>query len=131
MDCVLQSLRAECPEFEWDIDKLRAEDYKLAQERSRVFLRGIRRTTAALPSVLAPFGEAKLGDFLNLQLPYTRRDSIHEGKRNNLSEIELSVKLKLKRKPQQFRDNCVACAAIDRAEGKKSRSGSRLTKPAH
>ena len=26
MDCVLQPLRAECPEFEWDIDKLRAED---------------------------------------------------------------------------------------------------------
>ena len=28
MDCVLQSLRTECPEFEWNIDKLRAEDYK-------------------------------------------------------------------------------------------------------
>ena len=118
MDCVLQSLRTECPEFEWKIDKLRAEDYKLAQERNRVFLRGIRRATAALPSVLKPFGEAKLGDFLNFNLPYTRRDEIPEGKRNNLSEIELNVQVKLKKNPQQLRDNCIACAAIDRAGDK-------------
>ena len=113
MDCVLQSLQAECPEFEWCIDILRAEDYKLAQERNKVFLRGLRKTTAPLPSVLAPFGEAKLEDFLNLQLPSTLRHDIHEGKRNNLSEIELSVQVQLKRTPEKFPDGAIACAAID------------------
>ena len=131
MDCVLQSLRAECPEFEWCIDKLRAEDYKLAQERNRVFLRGIRRTTAALPSVLKPFGEAKLGDFLNFQLPYTRRDSIHEGKRNNLSEIELNVKVKLRNYPENSRRIVLHVRQLTEPATKHGVSESRMTKRVH
>ena len=118
MDCVLQSLRKECPEFAWVVDTLHAEEYKLPQERNRVFLRGMRRTTASLPAVLAPFGEAKLADFLNLQLPSTRRDRIPEGKRRNLFQIELDLQVRLKNNPQEFPAGCVACAAIDRAEGK-------------
>ena len=68
--------------------------------------------------MLAPFGKAKLIDFLNLQLPSTRRDKIPEGKRYNLFQTELDLQVRLKNNPQEFPAGCVACAAIDRAEGK-------------
>ena len=56
MDSVLATMKAECSTFDWDVVQLLAVDYKLPQERNRVFLRGIRKAISKLPAVLPAFG---------------------------------------------------------------------------
>lgn len=42
MDKILTWLRKEASEFDWQVVVLKAQDYRLAQQRTRVFLRGMR-----------------------------------------------------------------------------------------
>ena len=65
-----------------------SQDYGLAQDRHRVFLRGLRSRGSKIPMPLPPFGERKLADFLAHGLPPTPRDSFTEQMKKNLSEYE-------------------------------------------
>jgi len=42
MDKILTWLRKEASEFDWQVVVLKAQDYRLAQQRTRVFLKGMR-----------------------------------------------------------------------------------------
>ena len=42
MDKILTWLCKEASEFDWQVVVLKAQDYRLAQQRTRVFLRGMR-----------------------------------------------------------------------------------------
>ena len=44
MDQILHILRQECAEFQWGVHTLQASSYLLAQQRTRVFLRGVRKS---------------------------------------------------------------------------------------
>ncbi|CAK0862797.1 unnamed protein product, partial [Prorocentrum cordatum] len=80
-------------------------DYGLAQDRHRVFLRGLRTRGSKIPMPLPPFGERKLVDFLARGLPPTPRDSLTDQMRKNLSEYERSGEVV---------DDDVVCFGLDR-----------------
>ena len=44
MNIVLKTMRAEVPQFSWDVIVLSAKEYLLPQERARMFLKGYRKT---------------------------------------------------------------------------------------
>ena len=69
MDSVLQEVRKALPDFDWQVAVLKAQDYKLGQQRSRIFIRGLRRVFGEVPDPLAPFGSTPLTAFLNPLLP--------------------------------------------------------------
>ena len=52
MDSVLQEVRKALPDFDWQVAVLKAQDYKLGQQRTRVFLRGLRRVFGEVPDPL-------------------------------------------------------------------------------
>lgn len=67
---------------------MRATDYKLAQRRTRVFLRGMRSGFASqLPPCLPPFGEVKLIDVLDPSLPATPRNILNLNRQKNLKDL--------------------------------------------
>ena len=71
MTSVINFLEANIPEFAWDVTTLKAEHYLLAQQRTRVFLRGVRVSIGGnkVPAALNPFGHKPLHDFLDQTLP--------------------------------------------------------------
>jgi len=62
------------PQFAWRVDKLALRDYQRPQSRVRVFLRGVRKiVSSAVPSPLAPWGQAQLRDVLGKSAPIVRK----------------------------------------------------------
>ena len=74
---LLQVLRKEASEFAWAVHTLHARNYRLAQQRTRVFLRGVRLSySSVVPDPLTPFGELPLRAFLNPELPSVDRAAL-------------------------------------------------------
>eukprot|EP00438_Fugacium_kawagutii_P026420 Skav225685 [mRNA] locus=scaffold243:49652:50266:- [translate_table: standard] len=118
MTSVINFLKANVPEFAWEVTTLKAEQYLLAQQRTRVFLRGIRVSISGhkVPEPLGFFGHKPLQDFLNPSLPSVDWESLTESMTTNLKD---SVKaLKEKKQTGEFKEEDIAVFALDRAEGK-------------
>ena len=69
MDHMVRFLEDQVPEFNWGVCALNATDYGLAQQRCRVFLRGLRTSIGKVPEPLAPFGPKPLGEFCQRGFP--------------------------------------------------------------
>ena len=78
MQTTVRKLRSTCPEFSWDAFTLNARDFGLAQERTRVFLVGVRASSklTRVPTHAPPFGGANLADFLDWGQPNTARATL-------------------------------------------------------
>lgn len=118
MDKVLAIMQDVAPEFSWDVAQLNASDFNLAQQRARVFLRGVRTTyfPQGVPPALEPFGSRPLTDFLSPDLPYTKRSSLTKVMAQNLKDAE-------KKLQEMLRDDELKCSDVvmfplDRADGK-------------
>ena len=83
MDCLLQFLQAEVPMFDWSVITLKAKNYLLPQQRTRVFLRGIRY--GRVPPPLPSYGQRPLEQFLDDRLPSVDWDTLTECMKENLS----------------------------------------------
>ena len=54
----MRALEEHFPQFSWRLDVLALENYKLAQSRIRVFIRGLwKGIVSQVPAPLAPFGK--------------------------------------------------------------------------
>lgn len=93
MKKVCRTLQEQVTEFAWNIDVLAAKDYKLAQNRCRVFLRGMRREWCGgqIPPPVAPLGSRTLVEFLDPRAPHTCDDELTRNMQNNLSSVEAKV----------------------------------------
>ena len=77
----------------WDVVVLNASDYKLAHNRVRVFLRGIRQQFCAeMPATLPPFGKEPLRSFLAPNEPRMNRASLSFIQQANLRSMEETLK---------------------------------------
>lgn len=98
---------------------LKAKDYLLAQDRTRVFLRGIRSSLCpnnAVPAVLPAFGHRTLKEFLVEGLPAVSRESLTKCMKKNLCDAQTQLK-DLLAKGQLDKDDLV-CYPLDRADNK-------------
>ena len=93
MKKVCHTLQEQVAEFAWHIDVLAAEDYKLAQNRCRVFLRGMRREWCGgqIPPPMAPLGSRTLVEFLDPSAPHTCEENLNPNMQKNLSSVEAKV----------------------------------------
>ena len=119
MKKVLRVLTNEVTEFAWEITVLNAQDYMLAQSRTRVFLRGMRKTFMSgprLPPVLSPLGTRPLKDFLDPDAPATSRGDLTSHMHQNLKDMHIKVKADLQ---AGILEGCdVVAFPLDRAQGK-------------
>ena len=119
MKKVLRVLTNEVTEFAWEITVLNAQDYMLAQSRTRVFLRGMRKTFMSgprLPPVLSPLGTRPLKDFLDPDAPATSRGDLTSHMHQNLKDMKIKVKADLQ---AGILEGCdVVAFPLDRAQGK-------------
>ena len=126
MKKVLRVLTNEVTEFAWDITVLSAQDYMLAQSRTRVFLRGLRKTFMSgprLPPVLSPLGTRPLKDFLDPDAPATSRGDLTSHMHQNLKDMHIKVKADLQ---AGILEGCdVVAFPLDRAQGKAYQQGYR------
>lgn len=119
MGKLVACLQAEIPEFLWDVSVLKAKDYCLPQDRTRVFLRGIRSSlcpNAQVPGVLPAFGSKTLREFLVAGMPPVNRATLTPCMKKNLKDAQAQVK-DLLAKGQLSEDDLV-CFPLDRADGK-------------
>ena len=118
MDQLLEALNKEADEFSWDTVILRAKDYMLAQTRTRVFLRGVRKTTfpRGVPPPLPGFGEKGLREFLCPGLPAVDRSSLTKVMRQNLMDAE--KKLQQAVADGEYGKSDLIVFPLDRADGK-------------
>ena len=116
MDSVLQEVRNALPDFDWQVAVLKAQDYKLGQQRTRVFLRGLRRVFGEVPDPLAPFGSTCLAAFLNPLLPAVDRSQLTKHMAINLQDAERE--LLEKRDKGQLAETDVVCFPLDRGSNK-------------
>lgn len=93
MKKVQRTLQEEVTDFVWNLDVLAARDYKLAQNRCRVFLRGMRRSWCGgqIPPPVGPLGPRTLVEFLDPRAPHTCDDELTPNMQNNLSSVEAKV----------------------------------------
>eukprot|EP00959_Pyramimonas_sp_CCMP1952_P077775 1625788-Pyramimonas_sp.AAC.1 len=116
MERVKSALEAVLPDFAFDIITLKASDYMLAQNRTRVFLRGLRKTCcpdrATIPSAMPPLGPRPLKDFLNMCLPNTDVKTLAPQLQKNLKDME--KKLKTDFKEGKVTEDSIVCFSIDR-----------------
>eukprot|EP00438_Fugacium_kawagutii_P023633 Skav228702 [mRNA] locus=scaffold3376:12771:14129:+ [translate_table: standard] len=99
-------------------DWSKAEDYLLPQQRTRVFLRGLRKTVGKgeVPEPLGPFGKRNLVDFLDHGLPPVDRSSLTTVMQKNL--VDGVAKLKEMLASGDLRPTDLVVFPLDRAEGK-------------
>ena len=116
MDAVLEALRMAVPQFDWQVAVLRAQDFRLPQKRTRVFLRGLRRCFGEVPAPLAPMGELPLEAFLKPNLPPVNRASVTACIRRNLKDAERELLQKWDSGELSAKD--IICFPADRAGGK-------------
>jgi site-specific DNA-cytosine methylase len=116
IDVFLRALREFIPEFDWRCDVLHLADYLVPHTRVRVFLRGLRKTIAAVvPPPLKPFGAGNLRSFLGAY-PHTPRSSWTSPMRQNLLEYEKTIESMVSLGTLDLRD--VVVIAVDRAADK-------------
>ena len=118
MSKLLHILQEEVHEFLWQVDTLKAVDYKLAQDRTRVFLRGIRSTlcpSGAVPPPLPPFGHRVLTDFL-ASMPCVDRKKLTKCMAQNLKDSQEQLRKLLQE--GRLVETDVVCFPLDRADGK-------------
>ena len=118
MSKLLHILQEEVQEFLWQVDTLKAVDYKLAQDRTRVFLRGIRSTlcpSGAVPPPLPPFGHRVLTDFL-ASMPCVDRKKLTKCMAQNLKDSQEQLRKLLQE--GRLVETDVVCFPLDRADGK-------------
>ena len=116
MDSVLQEVRKALPDFDWQLAVLKAQDYKLGQQRTRIFLRGLRRVFGEVPDPLAPFGSTPLTAFLNPLLPGVNRSQLTKHMAVNLKDAEREL---LEKWDQgQLAETDVVCFPLDRGSNK-------------
>ncbi|CAK8987073.1 Modification methylase Sau96I (M.Sau96I) (Cytosine-specific methyltransferase Sau96I) [Durusdinium trenchii] len=117
LDQMLFILRQEVPEFHWDKVELSACDYLLAQQRTRIFLRGLRTTIAAgIPAPLSPFGRRDLSEFLDHGLEPIDTSTLTEVMRKNLEDAEKDVKKMVK--AGTYKEGDIIVIPLDRSTGK-------------
>jgi len=119
MSKLVSTLQAEIPEFLSGLSTLKARDYCLAQDRTRVFLRGIRATlcpNGEIPPVLPHFGTKSLRNFFARGLPPVDRKSLTSRMRNNLKDAQAQLKQLLDN--GQLSEDDLVCFPLDRANGK-------------
>lgn len=120
MTKLVTCLQAEIPEFLWGISVLKAKDYLLAQDRTRVFLRGIRSSLCPnneIPAVLPAFGHKTLKDFLAQGQPPVNRESLTICMKKNLADAQIQLKEFLAK--GQLEGDDLVCYPLDRANEKK------------
>ena len=89
MDKVVTVLEAEAPEFHWRVQVLQAADYRLAQQRTRVFLCGARKSVAnSVPDALPPLGALNLRMFLLEKVPCVVKKTLTKHMQQNLKDAE-------------------------------------------
>ena len=118
MSKLLHILQEEVQEFLWQVDTLKAVDYKLAQDRTRVFLRGIRSTlcpSGAVPPPLPPFGHRVLTDFL-ASMPCVDRKKLTKCMAQNLKDSQEQLRKLLQE--GRLVETDIVCFPLDRADGK-------------
>lgn len=119
MDRLVLCLKAEIPDFLWDVSVLKAKDYLLAQDRTRVFLRGIRSSLCpdnVVPAVLPPFGQKSLKEFLCPGIGALKRESLTACMQKNLKDAQSQLKELFNN--GDLEDGDVVCFPLDRADGK-------------
>ena len=116
MESVLQEVRKALPDFDWQVAVLKAQEYKLGQQRTRVFLRGLRRVFGEVPPPLAPFGGTPLEAFLNPLLPGVDRSQLTKHMAVNLQDAERE--LLEKRDKGQLAETDVVCFPLDRGSNR-------------
>lgn len=117
LDQMLFILRQEVPEFHWDKVELSACDYLLAQQRTRIFLRGLRTTIAAgIPAPLSPFRRRDLSEFLDHGLEPIDTSTLTEVMRKNLEDAEKDVKKMVK--AGTYKEGDIIVIPLDRSTGK-------------
>jgi len=90
---VLKILKKRAPSFHWDIVTLEAKNYSLAQCRTRVFLRGLRKDFAdEMPPPLGPVETPPLRSFLNPSLPNLKREDLTPTLRQHLRDYERRIR---------------------------------------
>jgi len=119
MDKLVSCLKAEIPEFLWDVSLLKAKDYLLPQDRTRVFLRGIRSGLCpdnVIPEVLPAFGSKSLKEFLSPGIPSVNRGSLTSCMQKNLKDAQGQLKELFANGDLEESD--IVCFPLDRADGK-------------
>ena len=111
-------LQEEIPEFVWDVQVLKAKDFLLAQDRTRVFLRGLRLEICdgAIPPPLQPLGTRSLKDFLAQGVAPVDRSKLTACMKQNLKDAQSQLQ-KLLVEGSLSKDDIV-CFPLDRADGK-------------
>ena len=118
MDKMLTWLRKEASEFDWQVVVLKAQDYRLAQQRTRVFLRGLRTSCGSgqVPAPLEPFGPKTLMEFLDPRLPSVNWGELTNIMTQNLKDAKAALK-DMVTTGEVGKDDIVIFP-LDRAEGK-------------
>ena len=91
---VQRALQEECSEFVWEVVILNARDYRLAQNRCRVFLRGMRTSFCGptVPPVAASLGKLHLADFLDASAAATPVRALTPHMKTNLRGMEKRIR---------------------------------------
>ena len=115
---LLFALRQCVPQFHWRFDTLHLQQYKTAQMRTRVFLRGLHKmfTAIGIPDPLPPFGCSTLRDFLAWDLPQTPVASLSDCMKKNLCWYQEQIARALDA-GRVAPSDVIACV-LDRASGK-------------
>ncbi|CAK9082143.1 Modification methylase DsaV (M.DsaV) (Cytosine-specific methyltransferase DsaV), partial [Durusdinium trenchii] len=118
MDYLVDYLRHHCPEFDWAVVTLKAQDYMLAQQRTRVFLRGMRTCfgMGIVPPPMATFGPRPLVEFLDFSLPSVDWSGLTATMTQNLKDSLEAMKTMLQ--TGEAKEDDILCFPLDRAEGK-------------
>lgn len=118
MDNMISFLEQHAPEFDWNVVTLKAEDYMLPQQRTRVFLRGLRKTVGKgkVPKPLDPFGKRKLVDFLDHSLPSVDKSTLTTTMAKNLADGVKALQSMVTQGDLLSGD--IMVWPLDRAEGK-------------
>ena len=75
---ILLVLQQEVPEFLWEFNTLEAEDYGLAQHRTRVVLRGLRANASPMPAPLPAMPRRRIEDCARQILDVSRFPTSHQ-----------------------------------------------------
>ena len=116
MEHMVRFLEREVPEFNWDVCTLNASQYALAQQRCRVFLRGLRTSVGKVPEPLAPFGEKPLAAFLSEKVPSLDWSTLTKTMTKNLQDAVKALRAMLDNGELKVGD--IVIFPLDRAEGK-------------
>lgn len=116
MEHMVRFLETEVPEFSWNVCILNATDYALAQQRCRVFLRGLRTSVGKVPGPLPPFGPKPLGEFLSKRVPSLDWSTLTKTMTKNLQDAVKALRAMLENGELQVGD--LVIFPLDRAEGK-------------